>query len=83
MISIASLALSKDLTRDLFKKTIDPTTSIEFDVDQLKNSLKKNLLNGSDVEMTDREIEELYSFVTKVPRSKFATTKISVDKFTD
>lgn len=83
LLSIASIALSKDLTKDLLKKTIDPSTLIELDIDQFKNSVKKNLLNGSDVELTDREIEEMYSFVTKVPRSKFATTKMSVEKFSD
>jgi hypothetical protein len=83
LLSIASIVLSKDLIKDLFKKTIDPSTLIEFDLDQLKNSVRKNLLSGSDVELTDREVEELYSFVTKAPRSKFATVKMPVEKFSD
>ena len=80
--------MALDLNKDMFKKRIDSRNFLNLDVDAFKKALKDNFTSSdstfdSSYKPTDREMEEVFSFVTKAPHSKFVTTKISIDTLAD
>ena len=76
LIKLGKLAMAKDWDNSKCSSVIDPKTAGIYDLDMLKKALEN--LTSSEFVWTDLESEEIFCYITKVPREKLNLVKVNV-----
>lgn len=76
LIKLAELVKANDWTEEEADRKLDPRKLASLDIDEFTSSVK--LLTSSQFHMESMEIEELFGYITKMPREKFVSAKLNM-----